>query len=96
MGIIVTQSTIRNYRLDENITRAEVVGIALKLKFYGTKLPESYACKGYYSDVTDNDWICRAVELAADNGLVSRENKKFRPQDKITRAEALAIILQAR
>lgn len=42
-----------------------------------------------------NDWVCRAVEIAADNDLVSRGNKKFRPQDKITRAEALAILLKA-
>lgn len=94
MGIVVEQSTIGEYRLDDTITRAEVVGIALKL--YGTKLPDSYICKGYFSDVTNNDWICRAVELAADNGLITRSNQTFRPQDKITRAEALAIILQAR
>lgn len=42
-----------------------------------------------------NDWICRAVEMAADNGLVSRGNTKFRPQDKITRAESLAILINA-
>lgn len=94
LGIIVEQSTIREYRLDENITRAEVAGIALKL--YGTKLPDPYICKGYFSDVTNNNWICRAVELAADAELVSRANTRFRPQDKITRAEALAIILRAR
>lgn len=31
-GIIVKQSTTAGYRLDNTITRAEVVGIALKLK----------------------------------------------------------------
>jgi hypothetical protein len=42
-----------------------------------------------------NDWVCRAVEIAADNSLVSRGNKKFRPQEKITKAEALAILMNA-
>lgn len=31
-GIITTQSTTAGYRLDDTITRAEVVGIALKIK----------------------------------------------------------------
>jgi len=36
--IITTQSTTAGYRLDDNITRAEVAGIALKLR--GTTLTE--------------------------------------------------------
>ena len=31
-GIIVTQSSASGYRLDATITRAEVMGIALKMK----------------------------------------------------------------
>ena len=37
-GIITQQSTTAEYRLDDTITRAEVAGIALKLR--GTMLPE--------------------------------------------------------
>ncbi len=37
-GIITTQSATAGYRLDDTITRAEVAGIALKLR--GTALPE--------------------------------------------------------
>lgn len=92
-NIITQQSTAAGYRLDDSITRAEVAGIALKLR--GTTLPEWYVCKKYFSDTLKNDWICRATELAADAGLVSRANATFRPQDKITRAEALAIIIKA-
>ncbi len=92
-GIITQQSTTAGYRLDDTITRAEVAGIALKLR--GTILPESYQCKRYFGDTIRNDWICRAVELAADAEIVSRTNTRFRPQDKITRAEAFAIIYKA-
>lgn len=92
-GVITKQSDETRYRLDDTITRAEVVGIALKIKW--TSLPANYQCKKYFTDVTKNDWVCRAVEIAADKGLVSRKNKTFRPQDKITNAEALAIILNA-
>jgi hypothetical protein len=68
------------------------------LKIKWVTLPNSYYCKNYFSDVkynADNNWICRAVELAADSWLVSKSNKTFRPQDTITRAEALAIITKA-
>lgn len=91
-NIITKQSDSVRYRLSDNITRAEVVAIALKIK--GVKDPASYKCKKYFSDTVQNDWVCRAVEVAADNWIVSRNNK-FRPQDKITRAEALALLMRA-
>jgi len=92
-GIITKQSDPKNYRLDDYITRAELVGISLKLK--GTSLPDNYQCKKYFSDVTVNDWVCRAIEIAADEGLISKTNKTFNPQRNITRSESLAIILKA-
>lgn len=91
--IITSQSTTAGYRLDDTITRAEVAGIALKLR--GTTLPEGYICKRYFWDVIRNDWVCRAVELATDAGIVSRTNRVFRSQERITRAEALSMIVRA-
>jgi hypothetical protein len=90
-GIVTKQSNETRYRLDDTITRAEVVAIALKIKWI--QEPTWYKCKKYFSDTVQNDWVCRAVEIAADNGLVSKGNKKFRPQDKITRAETLAMLV---
>lgn len=98
--IIVDQSSnLSAYRFDDPISRQEVVGLTMKA--FGVDLPEKYICQGYYSDayfpVGHNDiWVCRSVEMAADNGLVSRENTMFRPKDSITRAEALAIIMKAK
>ena len=43
----------------------------------------------------ENNWICRAMELAADVGMITRSNSKARPKDSITRAEALAILMKA-
>lgn len=92
-GIITIQSSERDYRLDEKITRAEVIGIALKIKW--TTLPEDYKCRKYFSDTVKQDWVCRAIELASDNELISRGNTKARPQDSITRAEAFSILFKA-
>ncbi len=92
--IIVKQSTTAGYRLDNTITRAEVIGMALKIKWI--TLPNNYICKNYFIDAPynpSNNWICRAVELAADNGIITRGNTKARPQDSITRAEALAMLV---
>lgn len=94
-NIIVDQrSTPDKYRLDDTITRQEVIGMTLKLK--GIALPNNYVCKGYFTDAifakTHPDaWVCRAVELAADRGLITRDSAQTRPSDKITKAEALAL-----
>ena len=64
-SIITKQSDSLKYRLNDNITRAEVVAIALKIK--GVQDPTSYKCKKYFSDTIQNDWVCRAVEIATDS-----------------------------
>ncbi len=92
-SIIKAQSSATKYRLDDTITRAEVIGIAMKMKW--ENLPKDYTCKKYFTDVVKNDWICRAVELGAKAGIVSRENARFRPLDPITRVEALAILMNS-
>lgn len=93
--IVPHKNNLDAYRLDDTVSRQEVIGMTLKLK--GVALPLTYDCKGYFSDATfDKDstdaWVCRAVELAADRGLITQENKTTRPRDKITKAEALAMI----
>lgn len=90
-GIVTKQSTSSKYRLDDKILRQEVIGMALKVK--GITLPENYTCKKYFTDATKNDWVCRAVELAADNGIITKSNKYANPGKDVTRAEALAMII---
>lgn len=94
-NIIVDQRTNpNNYRLDASISRQEVIGMTLKLK--NVALPNNYTCKWYFTDATfskthADSWVCRAVELAADRGLITRDSATTRPSDKITKAEALAL-----
>lgn len=80
------------YRLSDTIIRQEVLGIALKLK--GVQLPNQYSCRNYYRDTTEW-WVCRAAELSADQGFITRANLHFRPHDTLTLAEALGISLQS-
>lgn len=95
-GIVKKQDTEAWYRLNDYVLRQEVIWMAVKLSWQA--LPNDYSCKSYFLDVSTNKpntWICRSVEIAADNWIVSRSNSIFRPEDRITRAEALWIIMGA-
>ncbi len=91
-GIINTQATEAGYRLGDNITRAEMAKIAVKLS--GS---EAGSCAGnVYSDVTSKlGDLCGFIEAAADAGIVSKANAKFRPSDLVTRAEMVKMLLAA-
>ncbi len=102
--IIVRQRPVENYALSDRVLRQEVVGIALRLtggNFRGIdviNLPDPYTCKNLFSDVGQNkpnSWACRSVEIAAENNIISTANLTFRPEDDITRAEAIGMILSA-
>ncbi len=102
--VIVRQRPIENYALSDKVLRQEVVGIALRLTAGNFRnietitLPDPYTCEKIFTDVgqnTPNSWACRSVEIAAKNGVISTNNKNFRPEDDITRAEAIAMILSA-
>lgn len=93
-GYIVSQSSQADYRLDQHVLRQEVVGTALKVT--GASLPDPYSCRGYFTDISStspNTWACRAFEMAADASIITRANTTSRPEDDVTRAEALAIIM---
>lgn len=95
-GIIVRRESPEQYRLSDPILRQEMTGIALQVA--DVSLPQEYVCRGYFSDVSrvqKDGWVCRAAELARDQGIITSVNKTFRPRDFVTRAEALAIVVQA-
>lgn len=94
--IIVEQKTTTAYRLGDTITRAEAVGVALRVA--DITLPEKYFCRNYFRDVQYdrlNNWICRAIETASDYNIISRTNDLARPKTPISRIEALAIVMRA-
>jgi hypothetical protein len=103
--VIVRQRPIENYALSDRVLRQEVVGIALRLTAGNFRnvdaiaLPDPYTCENVPSQMSDkidpNSWACRSVEIAAKNGIITKNNKHFRPEDDITRAEAIAMILSA-
>lgn len=99
-GIIVDHTyDPASYRLDDPVLRQEIVGMMVKADASIT-VPENYQCKWYYTDATFaatsvEAWVCRAAEIGADNDIITRYNTRFRPRDKVTRAEALAMVVEA-
>jgi hypothetical protein len=46
------------------------------------------------TDTIPNNWACRNVEPLVENNLISK-NDNFRPEDKITKSEAVAMLIKA-
>ncbi len=106
-GIVSYRATCREYNLDRSITRQEVAAVALKVgEVCGSisNIPPSggYACDNIFTDVSStypNDWVCRVAETLARDGVVSQSDTNqygdvfFRPLKNVTRAEALAMLL---
>lgn len=93
-GIINSQTTEAGYRLGDNITRAEMAKIAVKLN--GAEVEE--ATDSMYSDVTTAKLgdLASYIETAANAGIVSKANAKFRPLDLVTRAEMVKMLMAAK
>lgn len=100
--VIVRQRPIENYVLSDRVLRQEVVGIAIRLtagnfrNIETINLPDPYTCENVFFDIKQNlpnSWACRSVEIAAKHGIITTNNKHFRPEEDITRAEAIAMVL---
>lgn len=92
--IIVNRSTsVNEYNLDKEILRQEIAWVALALSW----LKAQTYCDGIFTDVTryiPNDWACMTIESLANNWLISL-NDRFRPEDYISKAEAVWMVVKA-
>lgn len=90
---IINKNTEVGYRLGDSLTRAEMAKIAANIN---GATPD--VCTGVvYFDVTANlGDLCGYIEAASAAGLVSKTQAKFRPLDKVTRAEATKMLLTAK
>lgn len=79
-----------NYRFEDNVTRKEIMKVIAKIG--GDTVSEK--CEGKFSDVA-NDWGCKYIEWALGKWIIAA-NATFRPDDNITRAEAIKMILKVK
>lgn len=78
---------------DQAITRAEFAAIIVR----ALGLPvDSGSYQGAFADVAAGDWYADAVQTAYSYGLVGGyEDETFRPQDNISREQAMKILADA-
>ncbi len=88
--IVDNSSAPDSYRLWDSITRKEIMKVIAKI---GWAVPVDN-CSGKFSDV-GSDWGCKYIEWALGQGIIAA-NPTFRPDDNITKAEAIKMILKVK
>ncbi len=80
------------YRPDQKVTRGEFSTMVIKaLGLYEKEVPSLFD----YKDI-NNHWAKRNIEVASYYGLMKGDpNGNFRPNDYVTRLEALSVMLNA-
>ena len=92
-GVIVDQSSnVSAYRLADTIQRKEALKVMMKLS---DKTVSQGACTSPFSDIADSDWACKYAVAALDAGFIAG-NAKFRPDDNVSKIEALKMVMKAR
>ncbi len=78
------------FRVEKNLSRAELIKILISTK---RVYPLALNYNNCFADV-HNEWFAPSICLAKENGWVQGyENNKFLPNNELTRAEALKMIL---
>ncbi|KAA8785122.1 hypothetical protein EC604_14855 [Paenibacillus amylolyticus] len=89
--MIVSGVSNNNFEPDRSITRAEFAAIVVRA--LGLKPGEGSTG---FRDVNDKDWFADVVKTASEYGLTGGyEDGTFRPQEQITRQEAMTLIARA-
>jgi len=91
LWIIKKQNNDFLYRLNSTITRKETMKIISKLSWENVE----DKCDGIFSDVDKNDWGCKYIEFAYKKNLIAKNNN-FRPNDLITKTEAIKLVLKTK
>ncbi|MPN45686.1 Endo-1,4-beta-xylanase A [bioreactor metagenome] len=89
--MIVSGIDDKNYKPNREITRAEFAAIIVRALGLSAEPGESS-----FSDVGDSDWFCKYINTAAKYGIISGyDDGNFKPYNKLTREQAMAIISRA-
>ncbi len=86
-GIIVNQENENEYKLDQNISRQEMLKVMMRMSW----LDIVEKCEWKFSDISG--WWCKYAEIALDNWMLAA-NDSFRPDDNISKIESLKMIFK--
>jgi len=91
MDVIESRDSSAEYNLDAEITRREMLKVMMNMS--GKTVLDT--CDGEFDDMDSSDWGCKYAEAALANGFIAA-NASFRPNDSISQAESLKMVMQAR
>lgn len=96
IGLLLEKGTIGGFpdgtfKPDDGITRAQFAAIVVK----ALGLPPA-GRNAEFKDLSDKHWAYKAISSAVEGGLVGGfPDGSFRPEDKLTRTQALVILAKA-
>lgn len=91
--IITKKTNNQDYNVLEWVLRQEIAVISRRV----SGIWENTGCKNIFWDVSaniPNDWVCKNVEALVENNFISK-NDNFRPEDNISKAEALIMLIRS-
>jgi len=94
LDIMIGDAETGLFRPDANIKRSEFAKVAVEAMGLGD-LAKASAGKTKYPDVVDNHWASGYINIATQQGVVIGDDEhNFRPDDSITYAEAMTILVR--
>lgn len=92
LGIMIGDKDTGDFRLEDTIRRSEVAKIAVNMAGL-SEVAESANDKSVFPDVVEGHWATGYINVAtAQKYVIGDDNGNFRPDDKITFAEAVTIL----
>lgn len=86
----------RGYRLDDNITRAEITKMVVEAGGFGDEVEEYKYLPSKFTDMNDKHWIHGYLNTAVINKLVNGyTDNTFRPSNNVTYAEVIKMLVMA-
>ncbi len=92
-GIIAARDDDSEYRVWNTITRREMLKITMNIS--GKTVPDICGSQHKFADLDENDWGCKYADAAIRSGFIAK-NKNYRPDDNVSKVEALKLIMQAK
>ena len=94
LDIMIGDAETGLFRPDENIKRSEFAKVAVETMGLG-ELAKSSMGKTKYPDVVEGHWASGYINIATQQGVVIGDDQhNFRPDDSITYAEAMTILVR--
>jgi hypothetical protein len=87
------RNNIKLYNLDKKVLRQEIAAVTR----WVAKIEKAKKCENIFKDLTNilpNTWACLNVEALVKNNFLAK-NTFFRPEENITKAESLWMLIKA-